>query len=337
MAIQRLQDLTAQEKAAVYEMRLLTRAVPSFAYYHCAQMAEQQTVVPDREGVTINWRRFAALPAATTPLSEGQSPTATIPSVVPITARVEEYGAWMAFTQRLQKTGVDNNVLAFSELLGEQVGLTMDTLVRDVVTATTNIVRPGTHTARGTITSGAADRMSASLLLRALRTLNSANARPFDNGRYLAVISPATEVDMMLDTTIQNIMMQALPRDTAHPLINGYIGTIFGVDFFRSSNARVFVGAGSGGVDVHATMIFGRDGFGIGGLAAEMPGRLLADHRDSNTGRNIKLVDLILTPPEAPSKEDPLRQRGTIGWRTTFAVQRLNESFLVMAEHGVSP
>jgi len=333
--IQRFADLTAEQKAAFYEMRLLTRAVPNFAYYHVAQLA-RQTTIPLNEGVTVNWRKIAALSAATTPLSEGQTPDAQDVTITAVTATVEEYGAWIAFTEKLTKTGIDPFLLNAAEILGEQVGLTLDTLVKDIVVATTNVVRPGTHSAYSTITANLEDRMSATLILKALRTLRGANARPFDNGRYAGVISEDTEHDMLLDSTIQNIMQHVLPDGEANPLYNAYVGTIFGVDFFRSSNAKVYSSGGADSNDIHATMIFGRDSFGIGGLASMMPGKLRADQLGNNTGKSVKLVNLIVTPPETPSKDDPLRQRGAVGWKTTFVAKLLDENFLVKCEHGVS-
>lgn len=333
--IQRIADLTAEQKAAFYEMRLLTRAVPNFAYYHVAQMA-RQTTIPDREGTTVNFRKWAALSAATTPLTEGQTPDAQDVTITDVTATVEEYGAWIAFTQKLEKVGIDPFLLNASEILGEQVGLTLDTLVRDVVVATTNVVYPGSHDERTDVTANLEDRMSATLILKALRSLKGANARPFDNGRFVAVISEDTEHDMLLDSTIQNVMQHIVPDGPSNPLFNAYVGTIFNVDFYLSSNAKVYSAGGADGNDVHATMFFGRDSFGVGGLAAMMPGKLRADQLGNNTGKSVKLVNLIVTPPETPSKDDPLRQRGAVGWKTTFVTTLLDENFLVKAEHGVS-
>jgi N4-gp56 family major capsid protein len=55
-----------------------------------------------------------------------------------------------------------------------------------------------------------------------------------------------------------------------------------------------------------------------------------------NTGKSVMPVTLIDTPPDTPSKDDPLRQRGTLGWKTTFVAKILNQNFLVKIEHGAT-
>lgn len=280
--------------------------------------------------------KFSALSAATTPLNEGETPAAQDVTVTAVTQTVEEYGAWLQFTEKLLKTGIDPAMVAFSELLGEQVGLTIDTLVRDQVVATTNVVYPGSHDERTDITANLEDRMSATLLLKMLRELHNANAKPFDDGKYIGIISPNTWYDMMQDSTIQNIMQNAKNRGDDNPLVRGFVAELFDIKFYMTTNAKYYPAGGAHSNDVHATMVFGRDAVGIGGLAGMIPGAISADQKDPNTGKVIKPVTLIVTPPETPSKEDALRQRGTIGWKTTFAVKMLDEKFLVKAEHGVS-
>lgn len=51
----RYADLSAEQKSAFYDMRLLTTATASFPHAMIAQMG-RSVVVPDNEGVTINWR-----------------------------------------------------------------------------------------------------------------------------------------------------------------------------------------------------------------------------------------------------------------------------------------
>ena len=280
--------------------------------------------------------KWTALTAATTPLTEGQTPDASEITVSATTATVEEYGAWLQFTEKLQKTGIDPAMVAFSEALGTQAGLTIDTLVRDAVVATTNIVYPGSHDERTDLTANLEDRMSATLILKALRDLHGSNARPFDDGKYIAIISPSTWFDMMQDSTIQNIMQNVKNRGDDNPLFQGFVGELFNVKFYMTNQAKVYSEGGADSNDVHATMFFGRDSVGIGGLGGMIPGAISADQKDPNTGKVIKPVTLIVTPPDTPSKDDPLRQRGTVGWKTTFAVKLLDETFLVKAEHGVS-
>jgi len=326
---------SVQQTSAWYDKRLLTVAAPNLVYAMVAQKG-QSNVIPEHQGDTVSMRRYTALGVATTPLSEGVTPPSTDVSVTSITATVSEYGAWISYTGKFDRLAIDPQVQTYAELLGNQAGKTIDTLARDVAVATDNIVYPGSHDERTDITANLEDRMSATLILKAVRSLYDNDALPFENGRFIAIISPKTEFDMMQDSTIQNVMKDAYEPGAANPLVRGYIGTLFGVDFYRTTNAKVYSSGGASSNDIHATMFFGKDAIGAGGLAGYIPSSIAASQRDPNTGKVIKPVQLIMTPPETPSKDDPLRQRGAVGWITTYVAKLLNENFLVKAEHGVS-
>lgn len=141
---------------------------------------------------------------------------------------------------------------------------------------------------------------------------------------------------MMQDSTIQNLFQHAATPGNNNPLLRGFIGTLFDVDFFMSSQAKVYDAGGAASNDVHASMFFARDGIGVGGLASMMPAKMNAEQFGNNTGKAVKPVELIVTPVTQPDKSDPLRQRGTIGWKTTFVAKLLDVNFVVKAYHGVS-
>ena len=91
------------------------------------------------------------------------------------------------------------------------------------------------------------------------------------------------------------------------------------------------------GVELHETSRTGdQDAIGFGGLAGMMPSAIKATQFESNTGKRVMPVQIWDTPPETPDKNDPLRQRGTLGWRTTFVAKLLNEAFCAKIEHGVT-
>jgi N4-gp56 family major capsid protein len=337
MAItQRYADITAEQVDAYYDMRLLTVAAPNLVYAMVAQDSNQNNTIPEHNGDVINMRRYTALAAATTPLVEGVTPPSTDVSVTSITATVSEYGAWISFTGKLDRLAIDPNLQQYAYLLGMQAGLTIDTLSRDVAVATDTIVYPGSHDERTDITANLEDRFSATLLMKALRTLHDNNALPFANGNFIAIISPSTEFDIMQDSTLVNIMKDAQNRGPENPLVKGYIGSALGVDFYRTSNAKYYTSGGASSNDIHATMIFGQNAIGAGGLAGYIPAKISGTQTGNDTGKKINPVKLIVTPVETPSKEDPLHQRGTVGWLTTYVAKLLNEDFLVKCEHGVS-
>ena len=97
----------------------------------------------------------------------------------------------------------------------------------------------------------------------------------------------------------------------------GEFGALDNIRFIVTSNAKVFAGAGSGGIDVHATLVFAQNAYGISRLSGE-------------TLRNI------VKPLGSAGTADPLEQRATSGWKATIAATRLNENFMLRVEHAVS-
>jgi len=215
----------------------------------------------------------------------------------------------------------------------EQAGDTFDQLTRDVAATTTNIVYAGGKSGRSSLT--ATDVLDAAAIYKALRALHNANARPIEGSRYIGIMSPYAYYDFRQDSTILNMMLEVDAKEEENPLKSGFVGSFAGIDWYVSTNAKVYSAGGANSNDVHATMIFGRDAIGIAGLGAMMPGRIQASQFQPNTGNRIRPVKMLVTSTE-PTKDDPLGQRGTVGWASTFVCAMLNEDFMVKIEHGVT-
>jgi N4-gp56 family major capsid protein len=80
-------------------------------------------------------------------------------------------------------------------------------------------------------------------------------------------------------------------------------------------------GGASNGDEVHATIIYGQDAFGMVKLG----------------GTGKPNIQIIVKPLGSSGTEDPLNQRGTIAWKVPFfACAVLQDDFIVRIEHGVS-
>lgn len=78
----------AAEAKTFYDRQLLERALPSLVHAEFAQ----KRPLGRRQGKTIEFRKFAALAPATTPLTEGVTPAGNSLSVSAITASINQYG-----------------------------------------------------------------------------------------------------------------------------------------------------------------------------------------------------------------------------------------------------
>jgi hypothetical protein len=80
-------------------------------------------------------------------------------------------------------------------------------------------------------------------------------------------------------------------------------------------------GGASNGDEVHATIIYGQDAFGMVKLG----------------GKGNPNIQIIVKPLGSSGSDDPLNQRGTIAWKVPFfACAVLQDDFIVRIEHGVS-
>lgn len=302
-----------------YDRNLLVRAVSNFVHTRWAQQRD----IPQNMGEQIKFRRYGNLSAATTPLSEGVTPSGSQLSVTDITATPLQYGDYVTLTDYVNFTTLDPLLTETSEILGDQAGDTLDQLTRDVLVAGSTVQYASTATQRSEVTS--AMTLTVAEVREAVRTLEENKAKMIMEqidaedayntvpiGRaYVGIIHPRTLYDLKGETGFVPVVKY--PSQTN--VMEDEKGAVDDVRFVSSPNAKVFSSAGAASADVYATMILGRDAYGISRIAG-------------------KALENIIKP--LGSGEDPLNQRATSGWKATFVAKRLNESFMVRIEHGAS-
>lgn len=299
--------LTAEQKT-FYDRTLLSRLLPSLVY---AKYGQKKSA-PKKEGDTVNFRRFNSLNAATTPLTEGVTPAGSSLSITAVTATVKQYGDFVQISDKLDMVGIDPVLTETGQLLGEQAGLTLDTVVRDGIVTGTNVQYVGGATSRATVAKTMI--IDGTEIKKAVRTLRKANAKPIDGKCYIGVIGPDTEFDLMNDQAWKDVSTY----QASTQIFEGEIGKLFGVRFVTTSNSPIFAGAGATGADVHATMIIGKDAYGV------------VDVEGSSK------PEMIVKPHGSAGTADPLNQIATSGWKALFTSKILNELAMVRMEHGVS-
>ena len=200
--------------------------------------------IPKNHGKTTEFRKYHPLVKATQPLAEGVTPDGKQMTVTAITATIGQYGDFIALTDVLQLTAIDNNVLQATKLLGKQAGETMDTVVRDAMNAGTNVgyasSRSGTtetpHSTRYSLTADS--KLTVMEIQKAVRTLRRNNAPTFSDGNYVAIIHPDVAYDLMRDPEWVDSHKYAQPEE----LYKGEIGRVAGVRFVQTTEAKIFHG-----------------------------------------------------------------------------------------------
>jgi len=293
--------LTAENKT-FYERTLLKRLVPNLVFAKYGQ----KKPVPAHEGGTVNFRRFGALSPATTALTEGVTPDGSNLTIETVTATPQQYGDFVQISDQLDLVGIDPVLTETAELLGEAAALTVDTLVRNVVCAGTNVQYAGGKASRAAIT--ASDVMTASEIRKAVKTLRSANAKPADGGFFIGIVSPDVAADLMTDSLWQDVSKY----NGGEAIVKGEIGKLCGVRFVESTNVPTYTNANS--VTVYGCMIVGRDAYGV------------VDLEQGSTPR------LIVKPFGSGGTSDPLDQRATAGYKLFMTAVRLQETAMIRLE-----
>ncbi len=115
-----------------YDRVLLERLLPNLVH----DLFGEKRNIPAKSGNTIKFRRYTTLGTAKTPLTEGQDPPATQLAKTDLTALVKQFGNYIEVTDWVDLT-VEDAVLTEAQILnGEQIGETLDSLMKDVLVAT---------------------------------------------------------------------------------------------------------------------------------------------------------------------------------------------------------
>lgn len=143
----------------------------------------QEKPIPKGKGKTIEFRRYSPLPKALTPLVEGVTPQGSSLNVdVKLTATIKQYGDYITISDMLDLTAIDDNLVQATELLGDQSGETLDTIVRDIINGGTNVLYgQGNRLARHLLVGGedsGNDYFGVENVRLAVRILKNGKANP---------------------------------------------------------------------------------------------------------------------------------------------------------------
>lgn len=229
-------NLTPEMKS-YYDRALIRFAGPKLVH---AQFGQQKPI-PAGNGKTIEFRRFSPLPKALTPLTEGVTPKGNTLNVTTVESTVEQYGDYVTMSDMLTLSSVDAVISETQNVLGDQAGRTLDTVIREKVNAGTNVQYANGKADRSLLVGGSDnaeenDYLTVAAVKRAVSTLKRNNATPFKDGCYVAIIHPDVANDLTNDPEWKAIKQNVDPEDW----YNGVIGKIHGVVFVESTEAKIF-------------------------------------------------------------------------------------------------
>ena len=227
------------EMKTFYDMALIDEAQANLVH----DQFGQKRPIPANGGKIIEFRKFAPLAKATTPLTEGVTPDGKQLSVSTVSAAVSQYGDYITQSDMLELTALDDTILESAKLLGRQAGATLDTVVRNVMHSGTNVIYAEKVTSSGVteVKSRAAldsdCAITVELIQRAVAKLRAQNA-PTINGKYVGIIHPYVAYDLMRDPEWVDAHKYAQPEN----LYEGEIGELAGVRFVQTTEAKIYAG-----------------------------------------------------------------------------------------------
>lgn len=298
------------ENKTYYDKNLIKAAAPNLVH---AQFAQDRPL-PKGGGKTIEFRKFEPLPKALTPITEGVTPTGNKLRVTAITAEIHQFGDYVELTDMISMTSIDPLVVEALKVLGNQAGLTIDSVIRNVINGGTNVIYSSKKNADGTETEVTLRKnldLTAGLCVKDIQKaaahLAAQNAPKFE-GSYVGIIHPYAEFQVMRDKEWIDVSKYA----DAKRIFQGEIGTIAGVRFVRSSEAKIWLDdTCPSGLGVFSTLILGANAYGKIPLAGGG-------------------IETIVKP--LGYGNDPLNQRSSVGWKAATAAKRLVESYMVRIE-----
>ena len=289
------------ENKTFYDMTLIDEATPNLIH----DQFGQKKPIPANGGKKIEFRKFASLPKALDPITEGVTPDGKKLSVTAIEAEVAQYGDYIVQSDVLELTSIDNTIVEATKILGNQAGLTLDTITRNVLQSGLNYMY--CPKADGTAVESRAGldntcKLTVDVIKRAVAIMKKCNA-PKINGDYVAIIHPFVAYDLMSDPAWVEAHKYANPDN----IYEGEIGKIAGVRFVESSEAKVYEGG------VFGTLLIANGAYGVTEI----------------TGGGLKT---IIKQLGSAGTADPLDQRSSIGWKAIKTAEILVDAYLMRIE-----
>jgi len=281
-----------------YKRRGLDRLQKKFRF----NAVTMKDMIPKQNGRTVQWFRYNNFGAVTTPATEGTVGTSQAVTSNVLQAVVSQYTAFISASDLLVDTLIDPLVVNFSELLGYQGGLTVDTITRNVIDAQSV----------GMNQAPLATYLKVADLRAARHRLQAVDVEPMDSGEYsgwfAALAHPFATFDLVNDPAAGGLadIVKYNTNVAASPLVKyedrGTVTHVGGCRVVESTN--VFTASGP---NTYRVYVVGKNAFGTVDLEGRGPSQIT----DPSTER-FKIRTII---PKGDNIADP---EGVIGAAVSY-------------------
>ena len=292
-----------QEMQLYYESVFLDRAQYEMVYAEGGQKKSQTA----NAGKSIVFTRYTPLAVVTTALTEATNPTEVDLTAANVSTTLSEFGTTVKIGKFLSLTSIDKNNKEKIEVVGQNMGETLDHLVRNELDAGATVQLAG---GKSNITAVAAsDVFSPSEVEKAVRTIEGNKAMVPSDGFYVGKVQPFTKYDLIASSTWINAKTYSDVKD----LYKGEMGELYQVRFLNSKNGKTT----SSTVTVYHNYIHGANAFGVYDLEGDQP-------------------KLYIKTPGDQDTSNPANRYSTVAWAGSFTVKTLNANWLLCIKSGAT-
>ena len=291
--------------------------------------------IPANSGVKSMFAfRYRNLRPATTPLTEGLLPNETTPIREKVDFSVAQYGSFLTYTDQIDIFDVDNIKSQFTDILGTQAAETADVVIRDVISAGTNVVYAGATVSSAdlvdkNIASVATSILTTTNLDLSVLKLKNAKAKKMKSivdgsvkigtkpirDAYICMVHPNQFPDLKALSGFIPVEQYAYSKD----IIEGEVGSYNEIRFIENTNLKIKSVAGTGGnsgtfKNVYCSLLLAEKAY----AAVSVRGK--------------QGTEMIFKALNAGGAENALNQKGSIGWKMYCGAKILNELFMARLE-----
>jgi len=189
--------LGSQFVTKAYDLAVYPALRPELIFDQFATVRASNTT---HRGGSVRFSFVDDIAEQTTPLLENIDVDSVTLSSKALTVSMREYGTAVTNTALIRGTSMIAMDPLIAERVGYNAGLSIDTLARTALDATSVTYDDGTTGSVGSI-GNAASGLSGDVLREGVALLRAANVRPLRGGNYVAVISPYQAQQLMSETT----------------------------------------------------------------------------------------------------------------------------------------
>lgn len=291
------------EVSTYYEKVFLDRA----EYALVLKEGGQFRTHPVNEGRTVNFTRYEPMTIITDPLGEASNPVTCAITACTVSMTLSEYGLITVHSKLNSLVSIDSGMKEKVELVGQNMGETLNRLVRAELQSGGTAFYPNGH---AVTTLAAGDVLDACNIRMIVRQLELAKAKPYKDGMFIGKTDPYSKYRLLSDTTWVN----AHTYKDGKELYKGEMGELYQVRWLLNtdlSSGTEAAGSAASTVVRFYTYVHGDNSFGVYDLAQDKP--------------------KLYIQPNIVDSNSPVGRISLVSWAGSYATKVLNSNWVLAA------